>query len=155
MPTSARGLEAPRGFLAGLADHGLEQRLAIFDVPGGLIEHQAAADAFLDHEEAAVALDDGGDGDFRLPGHAAVIYRGRCARELVGRAGVPDLVELVEVLAGDRRIVEIGDAVPAIRVHAVDDGAVVGDQVTAGALLGAAARRAGCRCSSSAVGPWR
>ncbi len=51
---------------------------------------------------------------------------------------MPDLVELVEILARHRRIVEIGDAVPAILVHAVDDGAVVGDQV--------ARRRVAWRC---------
>ena len=63
------GLEAPGGFFAGLADHGFEQGFAIFEMAGGLIEHQAAGDAFLDHEEAAVALDDGGDGDIGIPAH--------------------------------------------------------------------------------------
>ena len=62
------------------------------------------------------------------------------ARKIVGSAGVPDLVELVEILAGDRRIVEIGDAVPTVRVHAVDDGAVIGDQVAAGSLPGSGVR---------------
>ena len=34
------------------------QGFAVFEVAGGLVQHQAAGDAFFDHEEAAVALDD-------------------------------------------------------------------------------------------------
>ena len=73
-------LEAPGGLLAHLAHHGLEQRLAVLDVAGGLVEDQAAVDALLDDQEAAVGLGDGRDGDFGLCGHASELYsagRGR------------------------------------------------------------------------------
>jgi len=36
------GVEAPRGFLARFADHRFHQGFIVFEVPGRLIEHQAA-----------------------------------------------------------------------------------------------------------------
>ena len=63
------GMEMPRGFFARLADHGFDQGFTIFEVAGGLVEHQPAGDAFFDHEKTAVALDDRGDGHFGIPAH--------------------------------------------------------------------------------------
>jgi hypothetical protein len=34
-----------------------------------LVQDQAVADEFFDHEKAAVHLDDGGNGDFGIPAH--------------------------------------------------------------------------------------
>ena len=56
-------LERPARLLERLADDGVEQRFAVLEVAGRLIEHDAAADAFLDEQELAVALDDRGDRD--------------------------------------------------------------------------------------------
>jgi hypothetical protein len=63
------GMEAPCGFLAGFADHRLEERLAIFEMARRLVQDQAVAEVFFDHEKAAIHLDDGGNGDFRIPAH--------------------------------------------------------------------------------------
>ena len=46
------GMEAPGGLLAGLADHRFDQGFPVFEVPGGLIEHQAAGDPLLDQQES-------------------------------------------------------------------------------------------------------
>ena len=62
-------MEAPGGFLAGLADCGLDQGFAIFEMPRRLIQHEAAGDPFLDHEKAAVTRHDDGDRDFGIPAH--------------------------------------------------------------------------------------
>jgi hypothetical protein len=63
------GRQAPRGFLACLADHRFDESFRVFEMARGLIEHQAAGDAFLDHEETALALHDGGHGDVRIRSH--------------------------------------------------------------------------------------
>jgi len=63
------GVEAPRGFLARLADHGFDQRFAIFEMACRLVEHEAARDAFFDHEKAAIHRDDGGNRDIGIPAH--------------------------------------------------------------------------------------
>ena len=47
-------LEPPGGLLEGLADDGLEERLAVLEVPGRLVEHHATAGALLDEQELAV-----------------------------------------------------------------------------------------------------
>ena len=69
----ARG-EAPRGLLAHLAHDRLEQRLAGLDVAGGLVEDQAAIDALLDDEEAAVDLRDGRNGDLGCADMSTELY---------------------------------------------------------------------------------
>jgi hypothetical protein len=43
----------------------------VFEMSGGLIEHQPAPDTLFDHEEARVAHHDRGDGDLRIPFHEA------------------------------------------------------------------------------------
>ena len=62
--------ERPAGFLERLARDGLLQGFAVLEVTGGLVQHHPAARAFLDQQELAVAFDDGGHGDVRLPYHA-------------------------------------------------------------------------------------
>ena len=64
-----RRLEVIGGFLQGLADHGIDQRLAVFEVPGRLIESQAGFGFLLDQKEFAVALDDGGNSHMGFPDH--------------------------------------------------------------------------------------
>jgi len=61
--------KAPCRLLARLADHGGQQRLAIFQVACGLVEQQPAADALFDDQESVIAHHDCGDGDIGLPGH--------------------------------------------------------------------------------------
>ena len=53
---------------------------------------------------------------------------------MLGGAGVPDLVEFLQVQPRGGRVVDIGDAVPGVGAHAVDDRAVIGDQIGGGAL---------------------
>ncbi len=60
--------ERMRGLLDRLARRGLDQRLAGIEVAGRLVQAHAVRGLFLDHQEAAVALDDGRDGDARFPG---------------------------------------------------------------------------------------
>src|ERR1700756_5237671 len=56
------------------------------------------------------------------------------AQAVLGRAGVPDLVELLQVDTRNRRIVDVGHAVPGVGAHAIDDRAVIGDEIAGGAL---------------------
>ena len=76
--------------------------------------------------------DDGSNGQVGAPGHAAQ-YRGarRTRRGACGsvlrNAGDPHLVEFLQVQARDRRLVEAGNAFPAVDLRAIDDGAGVGD----------------------------
>src|SRR5579862_5162071 len=60
------GYESPGSFLANLADDGLQQRLPMLNVSGRLIEDESLIDPLLNYEKAAVALGDGGNGDFGL-----------------------------------------------------------------------------------------
>ena len=62
--------ERPAGLLERLARDGLLQGFAVLEVSGGLVQHHPAASALLDQQELAVAFDDGGHGDVRLPYHA-------------------------------------------------------------------------------------
>ena len=62
-------LHLPAGFLQRLAPAGVEQALAVFEVAGGLIQHQPAVGRFLHQQETAVAFDDGGNGDAGCPDH--------------------------------------------------------------------------------------
>ena len=66
-----RRLEAIARLLERLADDGVEQGFAGLEVAGGLVQHEPAADALLDEEEAAVALDDRGDRDVDTLRHAS------------------------------------------------------------------------------------
>src|SRR5581483_7146283 len=58
------------------------------------------------------------------------------AQAVLGRARVPDLVEFLQVEARDRRIVDVRDTVPGVGAHAVDDGAVIRNEICGGALAG-------------------
>src|SRR3984957_19895056 len=51
------------------------------------------------------------------------------SQAMLGCAGVPDRVEFLQIEPGGGGIIGIGDAVPRIRTHAVDDGSIVGNQV--------------------------
>src|SRR5688572_12929885 len=53
--------EMPGGLLQGFAYRGFDQRFAILDVAGWLVEYQRALDAFFDDEELVFALHDGSD----------------------------------------------------------------------------------------------
>ena len=50
-----------------LAGAGLDQGFALFEVPGGLVVAHAAFSFLFDQKEAAIALDDGGNGDIGFP----------------------------------------------------------------------------------------
>src|SRR5437762_10127559 len=50
------------------------------------------------------------------------------------RARVPHLIEFLQIHAGGGRIVDVGDTVPAVGAHTVDDRPVVGDEIRGGAL---------------------
>src|SRR5487761_372560 len=136
--------EEPGGLFAHLADHGLEQRLASLGVSGGLIEDEAPIDALLDDEKAAGGLGRGRDGNLGIghgrnyipSGAEADLYAAYGVQPVLGRAGIPDLIEFLQVQARDRRIVDVRDAVPGIGAHAVDDGPVVRDEIGRGSLAG-------------------
>src|SRR5256885_13936680 len=67
-------LEAVRSFFHDFARTSRDQALAGIEMPGGLVEDQAAIDALLDEEEAPIPFDDCGDRDARPPDcvHAAL-----------------------------------------------------------------------------------
>src|SRR5260370_23795406 len=56
------------------------------------------------------------------------------AQAALDRAGVPHLIEFLQVQPGGHRVVDVGDTVPAVGAHTVDDGTVVGDEIRGGAL---------------------
>src|SRR3979490_713798 len=56
------------------------------------------------------------------------------AQAALDRARVPHLIEFLQVQPGGRRIVDVGDTVPAVGAHTVDDRPVVGDEIRGGAL---------------------
>ncbi|MNE86390.1 hypothetical protein D3C80_1834860 [compost metagenome] len=62
-------LDLPGGFFEGFAQCGVEQAFVGLEVAGGLVEYVLAGLELLDHEEAALVFDEGGDGDVGLPGH--------------------------------------------------------------------------------------
>ena len=145
-----------------------EQRFAVLDVAGGLVEDEAAVDALLDDQEAAVGLGNSGDGDVgRAQPCAAIIAAGvgpgrrlrsaaaGDAQAVLGCAGVPDAVEFLQVQPRRRRVVDVGDAVPACRRAC---GRRSRDRRRSDRRRRAAAparRRSGCRCSWTGAGPSR
>src|SRR6266446_4779556 len=64
-------LEVVRRLLQHLAAASSDERLARIQVAGRLIEHQPAVDPLFDEKEPPAALDHRGDGNARLPDHAA------------------------------------------------------------------------------------
>src|SRR6267154_5818611 len=56
------------------------------------------------------------------------------AQAALDRARVPHLIEFLQVQPGGRRIVDVGDTVPAVGAHTVDDRPVVGDEIRGSAL---------------------
>ena len=56
-----------RRFFQRLPYGGLDQGLARFQVAGRLVDAQSAGAVLFHHQEAAVALDDGGHGDGGFP----------------------------------------------------------------------------------------
>jgi hypothetical protein len=54
-------------FLQGLADAGLDQRLARIQVPGRIVQAQTVGRLLLDQQKAPLAFDDGGHGDMGFP----------------------------------------------------------------------------------------
>lgn len=69
--------DIPAGFLQRFADRGRVQRLAGFEVPGGLVEHDFAAYVLLDDQEAPVARHHGRDSHVRAPDAGVVEFGGR------------------------------------------------------------------------------
>src|SRR5690348_13386494 len=124
----------------------------MLDVSGRLIKQQAAVDALLDHEEATVSLCDGCYGDIRLPAHVAdcngpklesewsarptraASAPARRPQAVLGGARVPDLIEFLQVDTRDRGIIDVSHSVPGVRTHAVDDRAIIGDEIARGTL---------------------
>lgn len=66
------GFDVPAGFLEGFANRGLDEGFIRVEVAGRLVEHGATALEFLDHQEAAVVFDEGGDSNVGLPGHGCL-----------------------------------------------------------------------------------
>src|SRR5665213_1645769 len=56
------------------------------------------------------------------------------SQSLFGGACIPDAVELGQIEFSYRGIVEVGDPIPGVGAHAVGDRAVIGDQISRGAL---------------------
>src|SRR5436190_6293573 len=68
-----RWRESVRRFFEHFAGHRVEQRLSRVQMTCGLVQHAATFGFFLDEKKATAALDDGSDGDCRLPdAHAAL-----------------------------------------------------------------------------------
>src|SRR6202030_4358329 len=139
--------KAPRGLFAHLAYHGRKQGLTALDVSGRLIENQPVVDALFHDQDAAGRFRDGRDGYVRRWGHAGDYSRRRrdsagtegsaaaCgAQTVLDRARVPHLIEFLHVQARGHRVVDVGDTVPAVGAHTVDDRTVVGDEIPGGAL---------------------
>ena len=84
----------PAGLLQGLARGRVDQGLARLEVPGRLVDHQAAAHALLHEQEAPVAFHDRGDGGVgppdsvgrRLGSAGCVAGHGSVPAALAGRA---------------------------------------------------------------------
>src|SRR5690349_10323667 len=80
------------------------------------------------------------------------------AQRILGRASRPERVELREIEPRNRRIVEVGDAVPGIGAQPVDDGSIIGDQIRStssrrgAAVRGGIALRGGCILRATARG---
>jgi len=79
------GYEFLRGFLERLATHSREERLTGVEVASRLVEPQALSGLFFDQEEAAVAFNNGGDGDAGCPDvvvtHTAILTARRSGRD--------------------------------------------------------------------------
>src|ERR1700738_3578951 len=56
------------------------------------------------------------------------------AQAVLDRARVPHLIEFLQIQPGGHRVVDVGDTVPAVGAHTVDDRTVVGDEIRGGAL---------------------
>ncbi len=67
--------EFVRGFLARLAHDGLDQRLPILEMSGGLVQYDATRGAFLYEQEPAALFGDGRDRQIDLQGHESIIER--------------------------------------------------------------------------------
>src|SRR5690606_29201082 len=98
--------DMPRGFLHGFAARGVGEAFAGLEVAGGLVQHAAVADHFLDQQEAPVARHDRGDGDVRAPDSAAP--GGGCSNRIHPRRslqgnGRPDMVARERIARPDRR----------------------------------------------------
>ena len=74
-PDQRRRSERPRRLLEGLARAGIDQRFAGVEVARRLVDANAVLGFLFDQQETAVALDQRGDGDIRLPGalHACIL----------------------------------------------------------------------------------
>lgn len=97
-----------RGFLEGLADHGVDQRLAGLEMAGRLVEPQAGRGVFLDQQETSVALDQRGHRDVRGPEFG---FHGRAFYRLPRRAAEP------RAAAGRRSVPMAARRLPATRVR--------------------------------------
>src|SRR5579862_1963856 len=56
------------------------------------------------------------------------------AQAVLGCAGVPHLIKLLKVQTRGSLVVDVGDTVPGVGAHAVDDGTIVSDEIGRGAL---------------------
>src|ERR1700747_594182 len=56
------------------------------------------------------------------------------AQAALDRAGLPHQIEFLQIHARGGRIVDVGDTVPAVGAHTVDDRPVVGDEVRGSSL---------------------
>lgn len=62
-------LEFPTGFFECFAPHGINETLGFFEMAGRIVDHQPAADLFLNQQKAPFAFSDGSDGDVGCPSH--------------------------------------------------------------------------------------
>jgi hypothetical protein len=66
-----RRFEEISGFFQRFTRHGSDQRLTLFKVASRLVEGKTGLGFFLNQQEFAIALNDGGDGDIGFPDHGA------------------------------------------------------------------------------------
>jgi hypothetical protein len=100
-------------FLARLANSGVEQRFAGFDVARRLIENLLPVRKLLDEQEFAVFLNDRRDGQVDVCAHAAALQLAMTQFGLRG-TGVPDLIEARKIVTRDCGLAGVRDRIPAV-----------------------------------------
>ena len=66
-------LKVPGSFFTCLPDDSIEQCFFVFQVTGRLVIDRFTRDILLDHEKAAVILNQGGNSQVRFPRHILIL----------------------------------------------------------------------------------